>query len=117
MKLMEPEATHTREQLEQKIKEMKKASNAFYSLAVQIGNHPFIEFTGFMNEYIKLCQKALEEGIDFTQANVHTGKSLPMEDYEAAYVGEKFGCIFAMSFAGREDLFDAFKHSMMYGGH
>ena len=45
---------------------MQAASDAFYRSAVSIGNHPFIEFAGLMNEYITACRAAHTEGIDFT---------------------------------------------------
>lgn len=92
------EMTYTKQELEKKLEEMRTASGIFYSLATQIQCHPFIEMTGFMNEYIKLCEKALEKGIDFTMVSTHTGKGLPMETYEAAYIAEKFDCIFGPTF-------------------
>jgi hypothetical protein len=76
---------------------MQDASNRFYSLAIQTGCHPFIEITGFLNEYIKVCSQAADQGIDFTNANTHTGGALPLQSYEAAYLGEKFGCMFETS--------------------
>lgn len=73
---------------------MRSASNLFYSQATQIGNHPFIEFTGLMNEYIKICQRAHEQGLDFTQCNKHAGEHLPMKSFEVDYINEKLECIF-----------------------
>ena len=73
---------------------MRDASNRFYTEAARIGNHPFIEFTGLMNEYIKICQSAHDQGIDFTDCNTHVARSLPMESYEIAYINEKLECIF-----------------------
>lgn len=73
---------------------MRLASHAFYGLAIQTGCHPFIEFTGLMNEYIKCCERAHEQGIDFTACNAHTGNALPMKSFEVAYVNEKLECIF-----------------------
>lgn len=92
---MEP--TYSKEELKEKIRRMRDISNRFYGEAAALGVHPFIEFTGFMNEYIKLCESAMEQGIDFTETNTHTGKPLPMHAYEAAYIGEKFDCIFGPS--------------------
>lgn len=100
---------YTPMQLKAMIDGMHAASDAFYKHAVRVGNHAFIEFTGFMNEYIKLCEDALARGVDFTRANVHSGAELvPMQTYHADYIGEKFGCIFASSFAGRGELIQAF---------
>jgi len=42
----------------EKLDAMAQASGAFYAAAIRIGNHPFIEFTGLMNEYIKICADA-----------------------------------------------------------
>lgn len=47
------------------LRRMREASSVFYGLAVQAGCHPFIEFTGLMNEYIKCCEAAHKAGIDF----------------------------------------------------
>lgn len=65
-----------------------------YSSAVQIGNHPFIEFAGVMTAYVKTCRRAHEEGIDFTECNRHSGRPLPMESFEVTYLKEKLDCIF-----------------------
>ena len=84
----------TREELKDAIREMEDASNAFYHAATRIGNHPFIEFTGFLNEYIKLCADALTNDIDFRECNNHSGKELPTKQYHVDYVREKLECIF-----------------------
>ena len=76
------------------IMQMREVSKQFYAAAVQIGNHPFIEITGLMNEYIKACQVAHESGIDFSECSAHSGQMLPMQTYMTAYVNEKLECIF-----------------------
>lgn len=97
-KLTESEKEERRQQLNK----MQAASDQFYRHAVSIGIHPFIEFTGLMNEYIKLCRDALEKGIDFTASDVHSfSEALPLASFQAEYLGEKFGCIFARTFAER----------------
>jgi hypothetical protein len=73
---------------------MQDASNAFYAQAVGIGVHPFIEFTGLMNEYIKACKQAHEAGVDFSECNTHSGHHLPMEPFMVDYINEKLECIF-----------------------
>lgn len=73
---------------------MEMVSSVFYSMAVRIGVHPFIEFTGLMNEYIKACQHAHAKGIDFTNCNAHSGVELPLEEYMVRYINEKLNCIF-----------------------
>jgi hypothetical protein len=73
---------------------MQDASDAFYRSAVSIGNHPFIEFAGLMNEYITACRAAHRDGIDFTQCNVHNGQTLPLHPVMSDYINEKLECIF-----------------------
>lgn len=82
--------------------QMSAASSVFYASAIRIGCHPFIEFTGLMNEYIKCCRTAHEAGIDFTDCNVHTGQPLPMREFEVDYVNEKLACIYTGCVALRE---------------
>jgi hypothetical protein len=50
-----------------------------------------------MNEYIKICERAHASGFDFTESSAHSGLPLPIESYEAAYVGENLGCIYGPS--------------------
>lgn len=76
---------------------MHVASEHFYQASIRIGNHPFIEFTGLLNEYIKLCEQAHKEGIDFSDCNIHTGQALPVPDHSRAYMQEKLECIFGVS--------------------
>jgi plasmid replication initiation protein len=76
------------------LQRMDETIRRFYSAAVQIGNHPFIEFAGVMQAYLKTCQRAHEEGIDFTECNRHAGQPLPMEGFEITYLNEKLACIF-----------------------
>lgn len=74
---------------------MTQATDAFYRDAVRIGNHPFIEFAGLMREYINACHQAHEDGIDFSECNVHTGLALPMHPVMSDYVSEKLACIYS----------------------
>ena len=101
------EVTYSKEERDAALVKMKDVSSAFYYAATRTNCHPFIEFCGLMNEYIKVCEAASEAGVDFMMANVHTGQAIPMKDYEAAYIGEKFGCIFGPTFHDPE-LFKAF---------
>lgn len=84
----------TKEEREAALAAMQQASDAFYRAATRIGNHPFIEFTGLMNEYIKCCKLAHEDGIDFTECNTHAGQSLPIPGFSLDYMNEKLECIF-----------------------
>lgn len=90
-----------RAELEQQIKKMEDATSVFYVMAQQAGVHTFIEFCGFMNEYIQLCRDALKADIDFSRISTHTGggSQLPFLHYRVNYLGEKFGCIFEPWFA------------------
>lgn len=76
------------------LRRMREASAVFYGMAVQARCHPFIEFTGLMNEYIKCCEQAHADGIDFASCNKHAGQHLPMPAHSVDYVNEKLECIF-----------------------
>mgnify|MGYP000275789987 CR=1 FL=1 len=76
------------------LRRMREASAVFYGLAVQAQCHPFIEFAGLMNEYIKCCEEAHAKGIDFAACNKHAGQHLPMPGHSVDYVNEKLECIF-----------------------
>jgi hypothetical protein len=75
---------------------MKAASNNYYREAIATNCHTFIEFTGLINEYIKICERNLQQrGIDFTNTSVHTdGPRLHIEDWELDYINQKLCCIF-----------------------
>lgn len=89
---------HTRGELREMIRKMHGASQAFYGKATWIGHHAFIEFTGLINEYIKLCENALDNGVDFTRTDVHSASMvLPMEDFHRDYLNEKLQCIYGVS--------------------
>lgn len=88
------------------VEAMRSASAQFYASAVQIGNHPFIEFAGLLNEYIKCCEEAAKKSVDFTNCNAHAGAQLPMPSYSVAYVNEKLTCIFTGRATLREDVDD-----------
>jgi len=94
-------------ELQRMIAGMRQLSSGFYTGATRIGNHAFIEFAGFMNEYIQLCERAMANGQDFTEANTHVGEPLAQE-FNAAYIGEKFGCIFETTFGQKLNLIGEF---------
>jgi hypothetical protein len=89
--------THSPEEREKMLKGMRVASNTLYRFAIAIGHHPFIEFCGLINEYIKICERAHAQNLDFTECSAHSGKALEMRSHEAAYLGEKLGCIYGPS--------------------
>jgi hypothetical protein len=54
--------------------------------------HQFLEFTGFIREYIKICRWQLNAGKDFrTETPI-------LESFQVKYIGEKFECIFRSMF-------------------
>lgn len=81
-------------ELDRMIEEMQIAANAFYIMARDTNCHPFVEFCGFMNEYIKICKDALAEGVDFSFSTEHSGLPIPIKEHQGKYIAEKFGCIF-----------------------
>ena len=89
-----PSAMHSTPERTVMLRRMRDASNVFYGLAVQAGCHPFIEFTGLINEYINCCEEASANGIDFSRCNTHEGQSLPMHPHQVDYANEKLECIF-----------------------
>lgn len=91
------EVVYDKVKREEILRAMERVTAAFYPQSTQTHCHPFIEFTGLMNEYIKVCRAAHEEGIDFTQANTHTGQSLPMATFNVTYLAEKLNCIYGPS--------------------
>ena len=75
---------------------MKAASNNYYREVIATNCHTFVEFTGLMNEYIKICERNLQQGIDFTKTNAHCpgDPRLHIEEWELDYLNEKLHCIF-----------------------
>ncbi len=83
-----------RAELDEMLFNMDLVASHFYRQAVRIGNHAFIEFTGLMNEYIKICARMRKAEIDFALASGHTGTPLIVEPHEINYINEKLECIF-----------------------
>jgi len=100
-----PKDPEYRALLKEQISKMEATTNVFYMMAQQAGVHTFIEFCGFMNEYIQLCRDALAADIDFTMINAHNGSTIkmPFFEYRVNYLGEKFGCIFEPWFTAHPD--------------
>lgn len=86
------------------IKQMQEASHAFYLAAVRIGVHPFIEFTGLMNEYITVCLQAEASGKRWEDASAHSGIALPLQDHNAKYLAEKLDCIYGPTLRAHPEL-------------
>jgi hypothetical protein len=67
----------------------------FYYSAIYTNVHTFVEFTGLMTEYTKICRQSLAEGIDFSRANTHSKEGkLVVHPYNTEYLQEKLNCIF-----------------------
>lgn len=102
------EQTYTKEERAKIIAAMVVAKNDFYKAAVAIGNHPFIEFAGLMHKYIDICRQNSNEGTDFTEASIHSGKPLTVFDHDVTYLAEKFSCIFGPTFTNNTELWAEF---------
>ena len=83
----------TAKEREHAIQKMDEAVSRFYGTAINIGNHPFIEFAGVMTAYVKSCRRAHELGVDFSECNGYAGHAMPMESFEITYLNEKLDCI------------------------
>ena len=88
---------YTDVELKDMIAKMHAVSSRFYPAAASTGCHAFVEFTGLMNEFIKICEQSLAAEVDFATSNTHSGKSLVVHPYNAAYIVEKLDCIFGPS--------------------
>ncbi|AGZ61748.1 MAG: hypothetical protein [Phormidium phage MIS-PhV1A] len=84
------------------LKLMQKASNEFYTSSAKTQCHAFIEFTGLMNEYIKICEdfQMANPNEDFRSLNAHSGKSLKLQPFERLYIKEKLNCIYQEEIIG-----------------
>jgi len=94
---------------------MRDASNAFYAAAAASGCHAFIEFTGLMNEFIKVCADAHNDGKDFAFANTHGSTALPFQPYHLAYLAEKLNCIYGPALLKSETSRKAFIAALFEG--
>lgn len=83
------------------IRRMREINATFYGLVFSAGMgsrcHAFVEFCGLQAKFIDLCEAALERGIEFCFANQHSAAPWPIEAHHAAYLGEKFHCIYGFA--------------------
>ena len=89
-----PNSPQTPEEI---LEAMKAAANNYYREAICTNCHTFIEFTGLINEYIKICERNLNQrGVDVTKTSTHCPGEprLQVEDWELDYINDKLGCIF-----------------------
>lgn len=97
------EKLQNQNELTECIDAMQEASDRFYHAATRIHNHPFIEFTGLMNEYIKVCEHNAAQGRDFRQASRHTEQGpLELHDFQVSYIREKLECIYGEQILGKK---------------
>lgn len=94
MKYRPQDRVYSDAELQIMIEKMDKVSSIFYSQAIQVGNHAFIEFCGLMQEYKNMCQETLKNGGDFTTCNTHAGIALTVQPYQIEYLAEKLDCIY-----------------------
>jgi hypothetical protein len=78
------------------LKLMQKASNEFYIASANSQCHAFVEFTGLMNEYIKVCEdfQKVNPDDDFREYSGHSGKELCLQIHQKMYILEKLECIY-----------------------
>lgn len=95
---------YTDDELKEMIAKMRAVSGGFYPAACSTGCHAFIEFTGLMTEFIKLCEQSLAAEMDFASSNTHSGKALVVHPYNAAYIVEKLDCIFGPSIRSSKEV-------------
>jgi hypothetical protein len=84
-----------RTELEESLRMMKEISERFYNVVIHTKVHTFIEFTGLLNEFIKICEQSLAKDIDFAMVNTHCREGqLDVRLHNTAYLNEKLNCIF-----------------------
>lgn len=119
MKTKKAPEDSTKKERAETLRQMQEISARFYDavFTANMGSkaHAFVEFTGLMNEYISICQAAEKAGIDFGQANTHSGKALPMEPHHAQYLAEKLNCIYGPALLSNKDVRDAFIATLFEG--
>lgn len=88
---------YSKEEREEMLKEMDRASKIFYGLAQKTNVHQFLEVTGFLNELTKAYRRMHEEGKDFGTEH------LEMKPYEMEYIADKIDCIFGEALADKKN--------------
>ena len=80
---------YTREEQEKMIRVMKEISTRFYCDAAATGNFQFVQFTGLINEFVKICEETMKAGIDFNECTGAFGRELVIQPYNIEYIREK----------------------------
>jgi len=73
---------------------MWQAAEQFSQAAANTNCHAFIEFTGLLREYCKVCEENLARGIDFRELNGPPSQRMEIQPHEIDYFNEKLNCIF-----------------------
>ncbi len=79
---------------EESLQRLRLATDNFYYHVATSECQAFIELTGLMREYIKVCEENLARGIDFREPNGIPGQRMQLQPHEIAYFQEKLNCIF-----------------------
>lgn len=85
--MMDEMTGEKRAELEAILSRMRSTAGAYYTSAVGIGVHRFLEFAGLLNEYIKVCQEMVDNGQDFVT------EPLMLRRHNRMYIEEKLECI------------------------
>lgn len=96
---------------------MRDLSDLYYSHAVRLGVHAFIEFAGLMNEFIRVCEEAHARGQNFPFSNTHSGEALPFKSYHLSYLAEKLECIYGPALLAKAENRDAFIWRLFEGAY
>ena len=73
---------------------MWSVADEFYRGAANTNCHAFIEFTGLLREYCKICEENLARGINFRECNGPPSQRMELQPYNIDYFNEKLNCIF-----------------------
>ena len=102
----------SKEELQALTLKMRATANTVYVLLQSCQVHAFIEFNGLMQKYVDLCQRAADEGVDFSMYNTHNEKSFTVHGHDIEYLAEKFDCIFGPLFRKNPELWKLFKETL-----
>ena len=94
---------------------MRALTERFYHGAVGVQVHAFVEFTGLLSKFVDVCSRAHAKGIDFTQANTHSGRTVPLAVHDVVYLAEKLDCIYGPALLMSQELRDAFIAELFKG--
>lgn len=73
---------YTKEERVEVLNRMRRAKDNFYAAALGTGVHAFVEFAGWMHEYILICEAS------------GTFDEPLLADHNVAYLAEKLDCIY-----------------------